>query len=103
MRRKGETKLEKTWPEWGPGHPVASAISRGDSWFYAWLMQACTPHNIIERKTKISPDRIWQFERGERPTVDELRRLAELWKAPIEDIIASMPWLLRPDDDELSN
>lgn len=101
MRRKGERKLERKWPEWGPIHPVTQAMSRGDNWFFAWLMQACTPHETIARKTKIARDRIWELERGARPTVDELRRLADLWKTPIAQIIASLPWLLRPTDDEL--
>lgn len=91
MRRKGERKLERTWPDWGPGHPIIRSINSGSPWFYAWLAQACTPMAVIERKTGIPQARQHDFDHGRAlPTAEEIAALAVLWRCPAEDIRASI-------------
>lgn len=91
MRRKGERKLEKTWMPWGPRHSVVRGIETGDSWFYAWLSQACTPLPVIARKTGIDKGRLDDFHYGRAlPTGKEIDLLAALWKCPAEEIEASI-------------
>ena len=90
MRRKGERKLEKSWPDWGKDHPIHNAIARGSGWFNAWYSQACTPWSVVERRTGIPADRLIVFDQGEIPTVDEIEALAMLWRCPVEQIIASL-------------
>lgn len=75
---------------WGPGHPVHRPIRTGDRWLYAWAMQACTPYPMIERKTGITVQRLLALEAGSAPTGPEYEALAELWRCPLDDLLASM-------------
>lgn len=91
MRRKGERKLEKHWPAWGPEHPIARSMASGSEWFTSWVGQTATPWPIITRKTKIPKDRLWELERGAEPTDAEYELLASLWDCPVEDLRTSHP------------
>lgn len=90
MRRKGEQKLKRHWPEWGATHPVHNAIKRGSHWFNAWYAQACTPWPVIERKAGIPVARLVAIEGGSEPSTTEIEALAALWSCPVEHIQASI-------------
>jgi len=93
MRRKGEAKLKRHWPDWGPEHPVHNAIRRGSGWFSAWYSQACTTWPQIEKQTGIAADRLAELDHGALPSSEELQALAEFWRCPVEQIKGSLPQL----------
>lgn len=89
-RRKHERKLVKTWPDWGPLHAVHNAMKRGDSWIYAWTAQTTVTWPVVERRAKISMERLTALHHGAMPTDAEIDALAALWKCPPEQIRASI-------------
>lgn len=90
MRRKGERPCVRSWPPYGPGHPVAGAISRGDRWFYAWVMQASTPYPKLSKLSGIPVERLERLHRGDPPSVDEIAALARAWLVTPQDVAASI-------------
>ena len=91
MRRKGEKPLERSWPDWGPKHPVAFAIETGDRWFYAWIAQANTPWDFLARRSGIEVGRIVSIDRGDYIRRSELAAFAEVWGVDPAQVIASLP------------
>jgi putative SOS response-associated peptidase YedK len=69
---------------------VHHAIATGDHWFSAWLAQACTPLQAISRKSGLSQERINELKYGQCPKPEELEALAALWRAPVEQLVASL-------------
>lgn len=90
MRRKGEKAYVRRWGPYGPGHPVAEAISRGDKWFYAWLAQASTPYYKLTRLSGIGVARLEQLNHNSPPNEEEIAALARAWQVTPEDVTASM-------------
>jgi hypothetical protein len=90
MRRKGERKLTRTWPEWGPKHPVARDVSTGGHWLDAWTAQASTPWEKLSRTSGLSIERIRAISQGDRLTRSELDGLAAAWKVDPAQVEASL-------------
>lgn len=77
--RKGERPIAKTVRAYTADHPVARWISDGDHWLTAWVGQSTTSWITITKKTGISRERLWEFQRGADPTEAEIEKLAALW------------------------
>lgn len=90
MRRKGERKLEKTWPPYNEKHPVANRIATGDNWFYAWMAETA-PLVVLEKRSGISFARLVGIDLHDRATRAEVEALARAWNVPVEDVLASIP------------
>lgn len=90
-RRKGEQPVERKWPPYANGHPVARMIADGEQWFSAWAYQTAMPYSRLAKQSGISCDRLVAIYRGASPTRSEIEVLAQAWKASVEDVIASMP------------
>lgn len=91
MRRKGEKPVTPQRGPWSKDHPVADAIASGDPWFGAWAVQCCTPLAVLSKRTRIPLDRLYEIDRGEKVSTEELSALAEAWRVSPEDVLASMP------------
>ena len=91
MRRKGERPVAMSWPAYGPWHPVARMIARGDRWLLAWTMQSCVPYERLAKRTGLSIERIFAIEQGSSLNLAELQALADAWKADLTSVIASLP------------
>jgi hypothetical protein len=90
MRRKGERKLTRTWPEWGPKHPVAHNIATGNHWLDAWTAEASTPWEKLSRSSGVPLGRIRAMSQGDRLTRAELTALATAWRADPAQVEASL-------------
>jgi len=90
MRRKGERRIEKTWPAWGPGHPVAHNIATGGHWLDAWIMQAGVHLEKLSRLSGVPMGRLAAIARGDRLTRAELNGLAAAWKVDPAQVEASL-------------
>lgn len=89
MRRKGERPIVTPKPAWSEVHPVYQSIRRGTGWLDAWLGQYTTPLHVIEKRTGIAKDRLFEIIDGGDPTEEEVTRLARLWSVTPADIRAS--------------
>lgn len=90
MRRKGEKKLETTWPDYAVDS-IRHMIGTGTNWLRAWSMQACSQLYVIERKTGIEADRLMEIEAGAPITRKELEAVAAVWSIDPERVIGTMP------------
>lgn len=90
MRRKGERARPILLDTFGPGHPVAHAISTGDRWFEAWQRQKGLPLAKLARETGIPPARIAALSSGDRVSRAELDTLAIAWSVSAGDLISSI-------------
>jgi hypothetical protein len=90
-RRKGEQPVSKVVVDWSDDHPVAGSIRRGDKWFFAWLMQMCTPYWRLAKRTGIAEARLREINGGSVITRAELEALAKAWWITPEGLQASMP------------
>lgn len=90
MRRKGERKVEKTWPPYDEKHPVAQMIATGSGWFWSWMAQTA-PLVVLEKRSGIDFGRLLGIDLYDLVTRTELEALAKAWNAPLADVIASIP------------
>ena len=90
MRRKGERKLQKTWPPYAV-EAIRHIIATGTDWLQAWIMQACTPLDRLARASKVDWERVHDICAGARPTRDELTAFAAVWNVDVEVVISTMP------------
>jgi transcriptional regulator with XRE-family HTH domain len=74
-----------------PNHPVALRVATGDPWLRAWRLQALVRFDQLAPKTGISIARLFDIERGEAITHEELRAVARAIGADPADLIASLP------------
>lgn len=90
MRRTGEKKLTRIWPEWGPKHPVARNIATGNRWLDAWIGEAATPWEKMSRASGVPMGRIRAISGGDRLTRAELNAFAAAWNVDSQQVEASL-------------
>ena len=90
MRRTGDHRPVRVWPEWGPHHPVARTTATGSHWLDAWTAETSTPWDRLERASSVSIGRLMAMASGDRLTRAELDRLAAAWKVDAAQVIASL-------------
>ncbi|QNA85940.1 helix-turn-helix transcriptional regulator [Sphingomonas sp. So64.6b] len=72
-------------------HPVASMMATGDPWLLAWRGQALVRLDQLARDTGIPVVRLFDIERGESITLEELISIARVIHADPAELIASLP------------
>lgn len=90
MRSKGGPRLVRTWPEWGPTHPVARDIATDSHWLDAWTAETTTSWDKLSRISGVPMERIRAIARGDRLTHAELEGLAAAWKVDPAQVKASL-------------
>lgn len=90
VRRKGERPVVKTWATWNERHPVHDMISAGDRWLDAWTAQAAISWPVLARRSGVPLGRLFAINAGAAPMIEEIRSLADVWKAPLADVCASL-------------